>query len=250
MSTIDHPRVLSINLKGLAETYYFSLDPEIQGDFRALTEELSSKFGAKTNKWRLVQNLKTRYELPTESVTSYLTGMRSLLAQLKIPEDQQITTFVLSLREDPRIFVMGKAPTTLDSAEEAALLSESTFKVHVQNKSISSLTQDSKIDTLIEMMTKFMKLMPQDRLEQRQIIYMEDHPIKILEHLTVCQYVIIVENLATLNRIVEINNNITISRDPHSQIKGDLSSKDHLTAITNYQQQRPKTNDPKTISKQ
>lgn len=68
---------LASHLSGPAETFYFSLAPEIRRDFDELTAELKNRFSSEDVKWRLRQSLSGRKQGAKESLDSYIEFINS-----------------------------------------------------------------------------------------------------------------------------------------------------------------------------
>ena len=72
---------LAFHLTGLAETFYFSLEPETRKNFNLLSKALKERFFSDDLKWRLRQSLISRQQGLHECLDSYIKFIASTYCQ-------------------------------------------------------------------------------------------------------------------------------------------------------------------------
>ena len=90
---------LACNLTGLAETFYFSLEPEVRNDFDLLSTAFKSRFFQTI--WNGVwnQSLISRQQGSSESLDSYIDFIDSSCRRLGVSQVDRVDYFVNGLRE-------------------------------------------------------------------------------------------------------------------------------------------------------
>ena len=79
---------------GLAETFYFSLEPETRKNFDLLSKALKERFFSDDLKWRLRQSLISRQRGLHESLDSYIKFIASTCRRLGVSKEDQFYYFI------------------------------------------------------------------------------------------------------------------------------------------------------------
>ena len=116
---------LACNLTGLAETFYFSLEPETRNDFDLLSTALKSRFFSDDLKWLLRQLLTSRQHGFSESLDSYINFIDSTYRRLGVSQVDQFYYFVNGLRADIKREVLMGQPKDYLTAVNLARHTES-----------------------------------------------------------------------------------------------------------------------------
>ena len=85
---------LACHLTGLAETFYFSLEPETRKNFDLLSKALKERFFSDDLKWRLRQSLISRQRGLHESLDSYIKFIASTCRRLGVSKEDQFNYFI------------------------------------------------------------------------------------------------------------------------------------------------------------
>ena len=85
---------LACHLTGLAETFYFSLEPETRKNFDLLSKALKERFFSDDLKWRLRQSLISRQRGLHESLDSYIKFIASTCRRLGVSKEDQFYYFI------------------------------------------------------------------------------------------------------------------------------------------------------------
>ena len=85
---------LTCHLTGLAETFYFSLEPETRKNFDLLSKALKERFFSDDLKWRLRQSLISRQRGLHESLDSYIKFIASTCRRLGVSKEDQFYYFI------------------------------------------------------------------------------------------------------------------------------------------------------------
>ena len=88
---------LACHLTGLAETFYFSLEPETRKNFDLLSKALKERFFSDDLKWRLRQSLISRQRGLHESLDSYIKFIASTCRRLGVSKEDQFYYFITRL---------------------------------------------------------------------------------------------------------------------------------------------------------
>ena len=80
---------LACHLTGLAETFYFSLEPETRKNFDLLSKALKEQFFSDDLKWWLRQSLISRQQDLHESLDSYIEFIASTCRRLGVSKEDQ-----------------------------------------------------------------------------------------------------------------------------------------------------------------
>ena len=146
---------LASHLSGLAETYYFSLEPHMRRDFDALTNALKNRFSSDDFKWRLRQSLSSRKQGPKESLDSYIEFINSTCQRLGVSKADQLHFFVDGLRDEIKREVLMHKPEDYQTTENVARLKVSVDRTIAENR------QDPEKDKEKEILYKLLdKLTP------------------------------------------------------------------------------------------
>ena len=103
---------LACHLTGLAETFYFSLEPETRKNFDPLIKALKERFFCDDLKWRLRQSLISRQQGHHESLDSYIEFIDTSCRRLGVSREDQFYYFIngLQLRVDIKREVLMHQP--------------------------------------------------------------------------------------------------------------------------------------------
>ena len=85
---------LACHLTGLAETFYFSLEPETRKNFDLLSKALKERFFSDDLKWLLRQSLISRQRGLHESLDSYIKFIASTCRRLGVSKEDQFYYFI------------------------------------------------------------------------------------------------------------------------------------------------------------
>ena len=101
---------LACHLTGLAETFYFSLEPETRQNFDPLIKALKERFFSDDLKWRLRQSLISRQQGPHESLDSDIEFIDTTCRRLGVSREDQFYYFDNGLRADIKREVLMHQP--------------------------------------------------------------------------------------------------------------------------------------------
>ena len=101
---------LACHLTGLAETFYFSLEPDTRKNFDLLSTALKERFFSDGLKWRLRQSLISRQQGLHESLDSYIEFIDTTCRRLGVSKEDQFYYFVNGLRAEIKREVLMRQP--------------------------------------------------------------------------------------------------------------------------------------------
>ena len=149
-------------LVGRAASFYDDLDETVQSSLPALLDALQSKFSLSAKGPVHKSKLLDRAQGKFEPVADYARELFKNFRQLGISDpDTKMTFFLKGLRDDIKLEVFKMRPTTLDEAENCAVLVESTLTLNTNpsnvelTKAVQDLTAMLKQPQTVSMATNF-----------------------------------------------------------------------------------------------
>ena len=140
---------LACHLTGLAETFYFSLEPETRKNFDLLSKALKGRFFSDDLKWRLRQSLISRQRGLHESLDSYIKFIASTCRRLGVSKEDQFYYFINRLCTKNKREVLVRQPKDYLTAVNLARSKELVDRTIADSRPSWNNCEENPVYTLL-----------------------------------------------------------------------------------------------------
>ena len=144
----ERVRAFPLALQGNARTWFTNMTAKYT-KFTELSKAFSDHFLSRDNDWMLRQNLSSRHQLPSESISGYAADIQKRCQRLKITVHEQLHFFTQGLLPAIREYVILNKPKTFEEAVSLATLKSNVLQSHPSANAIArEVLSDFRNDVL------------------------------------------------------------------------------------------------------